>query len=264
MVGWIVGLVEGGRGRDSGQTYALEFENLSCVFPDGTRALENIDLHVSQGEIVALLGPSGCGKSTLLRIAAGLEENYEGSCRVDRDRIGFVFQDPTLMPWRTVSENIGLLLELRGVPATSRDETVRRVLAQVGLEGSEDRFPHQLSGGMRMRTSVGRTLAINPRVCLFDEPFAALDEINRELLNDELLSIFATESFACLFVTHSIAEAVYLSHRVVVLSARPGRKIAELNVPFTFPRTPELRYSPQFSAVTGELNNWLRKAMIGE
>jgi NitT/TauT family transport system ATP-binding protein len=171
-----------------------------------------------------------------------------------------VFQDPTLLPWRTVQGNVELLGELHGLPKEERQRSVAEAIALVGLEGFEDHHPKQLSGGMRMRVSLARSLTLKPEVFLFDEPFAALDEITRTRLNDELLKLFAHEGFAGLFVTHSIPEAVYLASRVVVMSGRPGRILGEVQVPFDYPRSPELRFDPEFAAVAGEVSKLLREA----
>ena len=187
---------------------ALQFDNVGMTFPDGTQALENVSLSVTPGEFVTVVGPSGCGKSTLLRIASGLETQTQGACAVDRDSIGYVFQDATLLPWRTVQRNIELLAELHGETKAECQRRAQEAISLVGLDGFADKYPRQLSGGMRMRASLARSLVMKPRVFLFDEPFGALDEITRERLNDELLGLFQREGFAGLFITHSIAEAV--------------------------------------------------------
>jgi len=238
----------------------LRFENVSMTFPDGTQALDDISLTVSAGEIVTVVGPSGCGKSTLLRIASQLEIHTSGHCSVDRDSIGYVFQDATLMPWRTVKRNVELIAELHKLDKDERQTRVAQAISLVGLNGFEDKYPRQLSGGMKMRASLARSLVMKPKVFLFDEPFGALDEITRERLNDELLQIFISEGFAGLFITHSITEAVYLSTRVLVMSNRPGKIIASFNVPFSFPRTHDLRYEPKFAEICGEISHSLRGA----
>ncbi|MFM7536766.1 MAG: ABC transporter ATP-binding protein [Acidimicrobiales bacterium] len=239
---------------------ALRFDGVGVAYPDGTHALDEVSFDVGRGELVSVVGPSGCGKSTLLKVASGLVEASAGHCEVDRDRLGYVFQDPTLLPWRTVRRNVELLLQFDGVPKADRREIARRNLELVGLTGFEDHLPRRLSGGMRMRVSLARALARRPEVFLFDEPFGALDEITRERLNDELLSLFVTEGFAGLFITHSIPEACFLSTRVLVMSARPGRIVAEFPVPFAFPRPHELRYDPAFAALSGEVSAALRAA----
>lgn len=230
------------------------------VFPDGTHALADISFSVDRGEFVTVVGPSGCGKSTLLRIASGLETHTGGACNVDRDSIGYVFQDATLFPWRTVRKNVELLAELHGIPIASVADRIDESLDLVNLTEHQDKYPKQLSGGMRMRTSLARSLVLQPNVFLFDEPFGALDEISRERLNDELLSLFKAKNFAGLFITHSIAEAVFLSTRILVMSARPGRIVAEYDVPFDFPRSHEIRYEPEFAELSGKISHDLRGA----
>jgi NitT/TauT family transport system ATP-binding protein len=238
----------------------LDFDTVSMTFPDGTRALEDISFSVNAGEFVTVVGPSGCGKSTLLRIASNLEANTGGTCSVDRDSIGYVFQDPTLMPWRTVQRNIELIAELHKIPKAERQARAEEAIALVGLKGFEDKYPRQLSGGMRMRASLARSLVMKPKVFLFDEPFGALDEITRERLNDEVLHLFQSEGFAGLFITHSISEAVYMSTKVLVMSARPGRIIASFDVPFGLHRSHDLRYEPKFAELCGEISHALRGA----
>jgi NitT/TauT family transport system ATP-binding protein len=237
---------------------ALQFDNVGMTFPDGTQALENVSLSVTPGEFVTVVGPSGCGKSTLLRIASGLETQTQGSCAVDRDSIGYVFQDATLLPWRTVQRNIELLAELHGETKAECQRRAQEAISLVGLDGFADKYPRQLSGGMRMRASLARSLVMKPRVFLFDEPFGALDEITRERLNDELLGLFQREGFAGLFITHSIAEAVYMSTRVLIMSPRPGRITASFDVPFAYPRDHDLRYSPEFAELCGQVSHALR------
>jgi NitT/TauT family transport system ATP-binding protein len=236
----------------------LEFAGVGRTFPDGTEALRNVDLTVDRGEFVSVVGPSGCGKSTLLRLASGLDRSTTGETRVSSTRVGYVFQDPTLLPWRTVRRNIELLAELEHLPKAVRRARVQEAIALVGLDGFEKHRPRSLSGGMRMRTSLARSLVLQPDVFLFDEPFGALDEMTRERLNDELLALFADRGFAALFITHSVAEAVFLSTRVVVMSPRPGRILGDVSVPFGYPRAPELRYSEEFAKVAGEVSDLLR------
>jgi NitT/TauT family transport system ATP-binding protein len=206
------------------------------------------------------VGPSGCGKSTLLRIASNLEANTGGTCSIDRNSIGYVFQDATLMPWRTVARNVELIAELHKLPKAERNKLSKEAIDLVGLNGFEDKYPRQLSGGMRMRASLARSLVMKPKVFLFDEPFGALDEITRERLNDELLRLFQHEGFAGLFITHSITEAVYMSTKVLVMSARPGKIIAEFDVPFSYPRNHDLRYEPEFGELCGKISHALRGA----
>lgn len=243
-----------------GVSSGLSFRNLSMVFPDGTHAVDNVSFDVRPGEFVAVVGPSGCGKSTLLRIASGLQEHTSGTCDVDRSSIGYVFQDPTLLPWRTVQRNVELNAELHGMDKSSRAEAARKAIELVNLVGHESKYPKQLSGGMKMRCSLARSLVLRPSVFLFDEPFGALDEITRERLNDELLNLFQTVRFAGLFITHSIQEAVFLSTRVLVMSARPGRLIGDYQVPFEFPRRHDLRYEPEFAELCGRISADLKDA----
>ena len=238
----------------------LDFSSVSMTFPDGTRALEDVSLSVKSGEFVTVVGPSGCGKSTLLRIASNLETHTGGTCTVDRDSIGYVFQDATLMPWRTVQKNVELIAELHGLSKEDRKAKAAEAIDLVGLRGFEDKYPRQLSGGMKMRASLARSLVMKPKVFLFDEPFGALDEITRERLNDEVLALFQHEGFAGMFITHSITEAVYMSTKVLVMSARPGRIVASFDVPFDFPRNHDLRYQPEFAELCGEISHALRGA----
>ena len=237
---------------------ALSFDGIGMIFPDGTEALQDITFSVDRGEFITVVGPSGCGKSTLLRIASGLLEPTAGSVAVDRDRLGYVFQDATLLPWRTVRQNIELLAELHGFAASERKRLSTEAIELVGLTGFENHYPKSLSGGMKMRASLARTLTLKPPVFLFDEPFGAVDEITREHLNEETQRLFQSEDFAGLFITHSIREAVYMSTKVYVMSARPGRIVAEFDIPFSYPRQPELRFEPDFAVLNGEVSHALR------
>jgi len=236
----------------------LAFTGVGRTFPDGTQALHDVDLTVDSGEFVSVVGPSGCGKSTLLRLASGLDSPTSGRVDVATKRVGYVFQDPTLLPWRTVRRNVELLAELEHLPKAERQARVTEAIGLVGLKGFEKHRPRALSGGMRMRTSLARSLVLQPDVFLFDEPFGALDEMSRERLNDELLALFADRGFAALFITHSVAEAVYLSTRVVVMSPRPGQILGAVSVPFPYPRHPDLRYTEEFAKVAGEVSDLLR------
>jgi len=237
---------------------ALVFDAVEKTYADGTAALRPTSFSLNPAELTAIVGPSGCGKSTLLRIAAGLVAPTAGTVRVVADRLGFVFQDPTLLPWRTVLANIELLSELHGLPAGERRRRALDAIESVGLTGFEQHHPKQLSGGMRMRVSLARWLTLEPGVFLFDEPFGALDELTRERLNDELLRLFGELGFAALFVTHSIFEAVFLSSRVLVMSDRPGRIVADITVPFDYPRPQELRFDPTLAEVAGQVSAALR------
>jgi NitT/TauT family transport system ATP-binding protein len=237
----------------------LAFSGVGRTFPDGTEALRAVDLTVDRGEFVSVVGPSGCGKSTLLRLASGLDSVSTGELHVGSAQVGYVFQDPTLLPWRTVRRNVELFAELEHLPKAERQRRVTEAIELVGLQGFEKHRPRALSGGMRMRVSLARSLVLAPDVFLFDEPFGALDEMTRERLNDELLALFADRGFAGLFITHSVAEAVYLSTRVVVMSPRPGRIVGDVPVPFAYPRTPSLRYEEEFGKVAGAVSDLLRE-----
>jgi len=239
---------------------SLSFQNISMQFPDGTQAIADVSFDVTKGEFVTVVGPSGCGKSTLLKIASGLLSQTSGHVEVDRSNIGYVFQDATLFPWRTVKRNVELLLELHNTPKADRGNMAQRAIDLVGLNGFENHYPKSLSGGMKMRASLARTLTLKPPLLLFDEPFGAVDEITREHLNEETLKLFQQERFAGLFITHSISEAVFLSTRVLVMSARPGRIVASFDVPFDYPRSSELRFDSAFAELAGHINQSLRGA----
>ena len=237
----------------------LDFRDVAMTFPDGTVALSDIDLTVDRGEFVTVVGPSGCGKSTLLRIASGLETASNGTVELDTSRIGYVFQDATLLPWRSVRSNVELLGELHGTSRATRSAKAKEAIGLVGLTGFEKYLPRALSGGMRMRTSLARSLTLDPEIFLFDEPFGSLDEITRERLNDEIITLFTQRQFAALFITHSVSEAVYLSTRVVVMSGRPGRIVDTFEVPFEMPRDPEIRFTGEFAHLVGEVSHALRE-----
>lgn len=224
----------------------------------GVVALDGIDLDIAPGAFVALLGPSGCGKSTLLRLVAGLDRADAGAAVVEADGgpagpggarapIAYVFQDAHLLPWRSVLENAALPLELAGAPLEERRAAARDALAQVGLADAGDRYPAELSGGMRMRVSLARAMVTRPRLLLLDEPFAALDELTRSRLDDQLRALWAELGMTVLFVTHSITEAAYLAQRAVVLSARPARVVADRALALPDERTPALRTEPAFA-----------------
>jgi len=239
---------------------SLSFQDIGMTFPDGTETLQDISFTVDRGEFVTVVGPSGCGKSTLLRIASGLIEPTAGTVDVDRDRLGYVFQDATLLQWRTVSQNVELLAELHGINKRERTELAQSAIEMVGLAGFENHYPKSLSGGMKMRASLARTLTLKPPVFLFDEPFGAVDEITREHLNDETQRLFQSEGFAGLFITHSIPEAVFMSTKVLVMSARPGQIVAEYDIPFDYPRNPDIRFTAEFAELNGEISHALRGA----
>jgi NitT/TauT family transport system ATP-binding protein len=242
---------------------ALTFYDVGKSFPDGTVALTDVNLDVSPGEFVSVVGPSGCGKSTLLRLASGLTSASAGAVEVNADNVGYVFQDPTLLPWRTVTKNVALLAELESLSRPDRRRRVTEAIKMVGLNGFERHRPRALSGGMRMRVSLARSLVLEPDLFLFDEPFGALDEITRERLNDELLQLFLARRFAALFVTHAVVEAVYLSTRVIVMSGRPGRIVGDFAVPFDYPRLPDLRYADEFGQIAAKVSGCLRDAISG-
>ena len=247
--------------RPASSAPRLVFEQVSKTFANGTRALADVSLAVAPGEFVSLLGPSGCGKSTLLRIAAGLETADAGRLdRPERD-IGFVFQDPTLMPWATVTDNVALPLRFARVAERDIAPRVAEALARVGLATVADAHPRQLSGGMRMRTSIARALVTRPRILLLDEPFAALDEIGRFALDLELLRLSADEGLTVVFVTHSVYEAVFLSSRIAVMAANPGRIVADTPIDFAAPRDETLRDRPEYTAACAEVSALLRSAI---
>jgi NitT/TauT family transport system ATP-binding protein len=233
-------------------------EAVGLTFPDGTDALHNTHVSVAAGEFVSIVGPSGCGKSTLLRLASGLIAPTSGSI-ARTGTVQFVFQDSTLLPWRSVRRNVSLNLELQKLEKSEIEERTNSALALVGLIDSAEKLPRQLSGGMKMRTSLARSLVCEPDLYLFDEPFAALDEFSRERLNIELRTMLSTRNAASLFVTHSIAEAVFLSHRVLVMSPRPGTIVQEFVIPFGPDRQHDLRYSPEFARLSGEIAQSLRE-----
>ncbi len=233
-------------------------------FGAGPVVLEQITLEVRPGEFVSLIGPSGCGKSTLLRLVSALSPATSGDLRVDgttparaREHLAFVFQEPTLLPWLTAAENVALPLRLRGAPAAARRARAAELLALVRLRDAGELYPRQLSGGMKMRVSIARALSREPRILLLDEPFGALDDITRNHLNEELLGWREKTPFTALFVTHSVAEAVFLSSRIVVLAANPGRIAAEVPVDFGYPRAAALREQPEYFAKVAEVSRLL-------
>lgn len=236
---------------------ALVLDGVGKRFATGTVALTGVDLSLRPGDFVSVVGPSGCGKSTLLRLASGLEQATSGSVAVSAGATSYVFQDPTLLEWRSAARNVELVAELRGLPRVERRRRAQVMLDLVGLGGFETQHPRELSGGMRMRVSIARALVAEPDLALFDEPFGALDEITRLQMQTELQKLFVLKSFAGLFITHSVSEAVYLSTRVLVMSGRPGRIVADVAVPWSYPRAPELRYAPEFATLTGRVSHAL-------
>ncbi|MGO9744221.1 MAG: ABC transporter ATP-binding protein [Roseiarcus sp.] len=243
--------------------------SLSFATRDGpVQALSGVDLEVKRGEFVSFIGPSGCGKTTLLRAVADLETPTGGSIRVNgmspnearRERsYGYVFQAPALYPWRTVGRNIALPLEIMGVPKAERDRRVAKGLELVNLVGFGSKFPWQLSGGMQQRASIARALSFDPELLLMDEPFGALDEIVRDMLNQQLLGLWKKTRKTVLFVTHSIPEAVFLSTRIVVMSPRPGRIHDIIESPFPLERTLDIRETPQFLEIANRVRRGLRE-----
>jgi NitT/TauT family transport system ATP-binding protein len=241
---------------------------LDCIskrFRNAAPAVEGISLKVERGEFVTFLGPSGCGKSTLLRLVSGLIPVSEGTVRVNgmtpenaRELVSFIFQDATLLPWRTVEKNVGLGMELEHAARPARKERVARMLELVGLSHVAKRYPRQLSGGMKMRASIARALVSRPRILLMDEPFAALDEMTRDRLNEELLRLYSEQKWTVLFVTHSVAEAVFLSTRVVILAAHPGRVAHQISIDLPWPRTAGTRESKAYEEQVTQASRLLR------
>ncbi len=250
---------------DGAASPLVALHGVGRAFPSGP-ALEGLSLSVAAGEFVTLVGPSGCGKSTTLRLVAGLDMPTSGTITWADGAppaLGFVFQDPTLMPWATLVRNVALPLELQGVPAGETRARVDAAIAAVGLEDARGLYPREMSGGMRMRASIARALVGRPRLVLMDEPFAALDEMTRFRLNDDLLRLRRETGATVLFVTHSIYEAAYLSDRIVVLSARPGRAIADIAAGPPTDRA-GYRHSAPFMAVCQEVAAALRRADAAE
>ncbi len=232
----------------------IELSGLTRSFEGGGAALLPLDLTIPAGSFVALLGPSGCGKSTLVRLLAGLDEPTAGVIRRPPGlRLACVFQDPCLLPWRNVLDNTALPLELAGVDTPVRLQAARAALEQVGMAHAAERYPAMLSGGMRMRVSLARALVLQPTFLLLDEPFAALDEITRQALDDHLRSLWRASGFTALFVTHSVDEAAYVADRAVVLSRGPGRVVLDHRLDLPAERTAELRAQARFAAETGVL-----------
>ncbi|MGA7157626.1 MAG: ABC transporter ATP-binding protein [Acidobacteriaceae bacterium] len=245
----------------------IDFRDVGKRFsPLASPVLEGINLSIGRGEFVSIIGPSGCGKSTLLKLVAGLSACSQGEIQVDgmtpvnaREIVSFVFQDATLLPWRTVQKNVALALELEGRTREEIAKTTEKLLDLVGLAHVAGHYPRQLSGGMKMRVSIARALATRPRILLMDEPFAALDEMTRDRMNEELLRLRAEHQWTALFVTHSVAEAVFLSSRVIVLAPHPGRVAQDLQVDLPYPRTPAVRQSREFDDLVNRTSKLLRE-----
>jgi len=246
-------------------TPVVALRGVGRTFANGVVALESFDLDVRPGEFVSLLGPSGCGKSTALRIIAGLSEPTSGNVEWPEAEaaaprsIGFVFQEPTLMPWATVAANVRLPLKLAGLEPNAQLR-VDAALARVGLSAFAQSYPRELSGGMKMRTSIARALVTEPSLLLMDEPFAALDEITRFRLNNDLLGLWQALGKTVVFVTHSVFESVYLSQRIVVMTRRPGRVFTELSIDATYPRDKHFRTSAEYGGYCRQVSEALARA----
>ncbi|MFS2222809.1 ABC transporter ATP-binding protein [Pantoea sp. B65] len=249
-------------------TAAIEVLSAEKIYSNGTRALLPVNLTINQGEFVTLLGPSGCGKSTLLKMIAGLVQPSDGrlmlwrrdSREKAREPLSFVFQEATLMPWSNVHNNVRLPLDLAGVPRAEADTRVREALELVGLGKFAKVLPRELSGGMQMRVSIARGLVTRPKLLLMDEPFGALDEITRNKLDSDLLRLWQEQGLTIVFVTHSIHEAVFLSQRVVMMAARPGRVVEDIAITEPFPRNDDFRVSPAFARDARRLQDSLLQA----
>ena len=252
-------------GTDETHTQAVvRMSGVSKTYSNGILALSGLDLAVREHEFVSLLGPSGCGKSTALRLIAGLGGVSAGTITRPYRSIGFVFQEPTLMPWASVFDNVRLPLKLAGRPLAESRAKIGRTLAMVGLEGFAGAYPRELSGGMKMRVSIARALVTEPSLLLMDEPFAALDEITRSKLNDDLLALWRDQRWTVVFVTHSVFESVYLSSRVLIMTARPGRVVAEIAVPRPYPRDDGFRMSEAYNGYCRAVSERLSQAMEAE
>ena len=243
----------------------VELLEVSKRFGGGPLVLDRLSFTTAPGDFVSIIGPSGCGKSTLLRLIAGISPVTSGVLTVDgmtpeaaAAELAFVFQEPTLLPWLTVANNVELAQKLRGVAPAERGVTRRRVLDLVRLSDRGEAYPRQLSGGQKMRVSLARALALTPKILLLDEPFGALDEMTREHLNEELLSIRGQEAWTAFFVTHSVAEAVFLSNRILVLAANPGRLHTEVKIDLPYPRTAETRLSRAYHDLVADVSRVLR------
>ena len=239
---------------------AVELQEVEQVYPNGTRALMPVSLRIQPGEFVSLLGPSGCGKSTLLKMVAGLLQPTAGRIQLSGQALSFVFQEATLMPWADVHTNVRLPLDLAGVPRPQADGRVDEALQLVGLSTFAKQRPRELSGGMQMRVSIARGLVTRPRLLLMDEPFGALDEITRNKLDADLLALWRQQGLTVVFVTHSITEAVFLSSRVIVMGARPGRVVEDHALDNPWPRDDDYRTSPAFNAHVRHLQHRLSQA----
>lgn len=247
----------------------VEFVGVSKRYSNTGMVLESVDLTILKGEFVSLIGPSGCGKSTVLKLISGLTPPSRGAIRVDgmtpknaRETVSYIFQDATLLPWRPVEQNVCLGLELEGVSKVRRLERTAGLLKFVGLEHVAKAYPRELSGGMKMRVSIARALATSPKLLLMDEPFAALDEMSRDRLNEELLRLRGEQNWTGVFVTHSVEEAVFLSTRIVVLAPNPGRVHAVFSVELPESRNAALRETLEFAELVAQVSHSLRTAMV--
>lgn len=249
--------------------FVVEAQSAGIVFDNQHAAVTGVELGLRPGEFVSIVGPSGCGKSTLLKLIAGLIEPTMGQisvfgltaveARKSDQRVAFVFQDPNLLPWRTVANNIRLPMELHGTKPELANRAIEDSIRLIGLKFDDaKKYPRMLSGGMRMRVSLARALVTNPDILLLDEPFAALDDLMRQQLNEELMRIWLEKQWTAAFVTHNVAEAVFLSQRVLVMSESPGRILDEIHVPFPYPRDAQLRSDPKFAHLTGQVHSKLR------
>jgi len=239
----------------------LTIAGITKTYPNGLTALDHVDLTIAEGSFTSIVGPSGCGKSTLLRMIAGLDEPTAGAIEGRPGEVGLVFQDATLMPWADVEANVYLPLRLAGVKRADAAPRIAEALALVGLSDFAQAYPRALSGGMRMRVAIARALVTRPRLLLMDEPFAALDEITRNRLNDDLLRLWREQGFTIVFVTHSVFESVYLSRRIVVMAARPGRVVSELTIDAPYPRDQSFRTSAEYAAFCRRTSEALGHAM---
>jgi len=241
----------------------VRLKGISKTFESGLQAIASLDLEVRDGEFLSLVGPSGCGKSTALRIIAGLVAPTTGSVEWTsaKPEIGFVFQEPTLMPWRSALGNTMLPLELKGIARGESETRSRDALKRVGLAGFESAYPRELSGGMKMRVSIARALAAAPKLLLMDEPFAALDELTRQSLNDDLLKLAREDKITVIFVTHSVYESAYLSDRVIVMTPRPGHVEADIALSAPENRAADYRLTPQFADNARKISTALSQAM---
>ncbi|WP_422038216.1 ABC transporter ATP-binding protein [Roseibium sp.] len=249
----------------------VSLSGLAKTFANGTRALDGLDLEIRRGEFLSLLGPSGCGKSTLLRVLAGLEQPSGGTVTWDgaaggqsAHDLGFVFQEPTLLPWATVRGNVHFPLRTKNVPVGIAKDRIDGVLERVGLERFADSYPHELSGGMKMRVSIARALVTEPKVLLMDEPFAALDEITRFKLNADLLRVWQASELTVVFVTHSVFESVFLSERIAVMRGSPGRLSDEISIDPALIRDERFRTSSDYAGLCRQVSDALHATMAGE